>query len=774
MQQLLIAFVFFLFGSSSSWAQEECTFTVSGYVYDKDTKEALDFVNIYVQEKGTGAVSDTKGYFELKGFCEAEYHLLLSHVGCESVLSHVEVKSDTLIELYLSHTANLLNEVMISAHDEHSTEIVKTIKEQKIVDQSEKPLASLLKEIPGVSSMNTGSGIAKPVVQGLFGNRLTLLNNGIGHSGQQWGNGHAPEIDPLVASNIDVLKGSETLTYMGSHLGSVVLIEPKKIGRSPHLHGRAVYQYASNGRGHTLNLQTQKFHPALAWKLTGTLKQSGDKHTPDYYLNNTGVKEANFALQLERALSKRWFIDGYLSSFNSELGVLRGAQIGNLTDLNLAIGREEPFFTEPDFSYAIDAPRQLVRHQLAKVQVKNIISEDRLLKAIVALQHNDRREFDVRRGGRTSRPALSLSQWNFFSELAYEHRLHPLWKLKTGLQHQVIDNTNNPETGILPLIPDYYTRQSGAFALVSRKSEHWVFDFGGRYDFLLQKAATISNDLPRRIIRYNRNFNNYSLSTSIHYDPNDRWNLTYNLYHTKRNPAINELYSFGLHQGVSGIEEGRVDLENETATSNRLNLTWNQSADLSFDVGVYSQYIQDFIYLAPQDEVQLTIRGAFPVFRYQQNDAHIYGLDFSSFYAIHSTYFLKFQYSYIRGRNLDLDVGQVNIPSNTIQSAFEYKANRPIEFWGAALENFTVDVEHEYVFRQGDITLEQDFLLPPDAYSLFHLRSSFEYQVKSNRLRFTLGVENIFNTRYRNYLNRQRYYADELGRNIVVGLSTRF
>ena len=78
------------------------------------------------------------------------------------------------------------------------------------------------------------------------------------------------------------------------------------------------------------------------------------------------------------------------------------------------------------------------------------------------------------------------------------------------------------------------------------------------------------------------------------------------------------------------------------------------------------------------------------------------------------------------------------------------------------------------MFRQENITLEQDFLLPPDSYFLINLRTSFEYQIQSNRLRFTCGIENLFNTTYRNYLNRQRYYADELGRNIVVGLSTRF
>ena len=53
--------------------------------------------------------------------------------------------------------------------------------------------------------LRNGSGISKPVIHGLFGNRVTILNNGITQSGQQWGNDHAPEIDPFVADHLSCL-----------------------------------------------------------------------------------------------------------------------------------------------------------------------------------------------------------------------------------------------------------------------------------------------------------------------------------------------------------------------------------------------------------------------------------------------------------------------------------------------------------------------------------------------------------------------------------------
>ena len=70
--------------------------------------------------------------------------------------------------------------------------------------------------------------------------------------------------------------------------------------------------------------------------MTGTYKRYGDRNAPDYLINNTGSKELNFALQLEKSWKDKYFLDFYASSFNTELGVMRGSHIGNLTDLESA------------------------------------------------------------------------------------------------------------------------------------------------------------------------------------------------------------------------------------------------------------------------------------------------------------------------------------------------------------------------------------------------------------------------------------------------------
>ena len=75
--------------------------------------------------------------------------------------------------------------------------------------------------------IQTGATIAKPVIHGLHSNRILILNNEVRQEGQQWGADHAPEIDPLVADQITVVKGAESVRYGSDALGGVILIEQK-------------------------------------------------------------------------------------------------------------------------------------------------------------------------------------------------------------------------------------------------------------------------------------------------------------------------------------------------------------------------------------------------------------------------------------------------------------------------------------------------------------------------------------------------------------------
>ena len=622
--------------------------------------------------------------------------------------------------------------------------------------------------------LRNGSGIAKPIVHGLFGNRLSIINNGVVQSGQQWGNDHSPEIDPLIANRVTVIKGSNALEYVGGNLGSLILVEPQNIQPEPHVHGRIGYSFVSNGRGHNFNTQVQQYRDAFAWRLNGTYKNFGDRQTPDYFLNNTGVEESNFSLQLEKMLGNNIFLEFYLSTFNTQLGVLRGSHIGNLTDLQDALARDVPFFTEDVFSRELESPRQKVNHHLTKIAGKIILDNSKFIEFILSGQLNKRKEFDVRRGGRSNIPALSLTQYTYSSDLKYLKEYASGWLIKIGNQIIYTDNVNNPETDIFPLIPDYISFKTGSFVTMDRTNNTSSINVGVRYDYERQNVVAFANTFPRSLLRFNNNFHNASGRIGYNLNITSKQSLGISAGFAMRNPGINELYSNGLHQGVSGIEEGNPNLKIEKGFKTTINYKYQPGSRLSLESTLYYQLFNNYIFLAPQEDFRLTIRGAFPVFKYAQTNSRILGLDINSQFSITQSIIGKIKYSYIHGTNTTDNLPLINIPSANLYSSLTFRPSTSLRMNKFSLENQEIQINYRYVFKQNNLLDGQDFVNPPDAYGLLGIQMNTNVLFPHYRLRLTLRADNLLNIDFRNLLNRQRYFADDLGRSVVVGLNMKF
>ncbi len=746
-----------------------CTWAISGVVSDETTGEPMAFANVFVRELKTGAITDSLGTFRIESVCSGNYHLTVSHIGCEPKEFFLPVNGDTTVFVLMDHHSQLLHEVTISAEaGSITTQENLSLAAQRITEYADKSLGNVLENLSGVSSLRTGSGIATPVIHGLFGNRITILNNGIAQSGQQWGADHAPEIDPLAAQRITVVKGAGAMEYPGNSLGGVIRIDPGSIPNDPHLHGSGRYFFESNGLGNGVHLRLQQHTDIVAWRISGTLKKTGDKHTPDYFLRNTGNEEAHLAIQLEKTIN-RWKTDLYFSTFNARMGVLRGSHIGNLNDLTDAMQREVPFFTEEKFSYSIDAPHQSVNHHLLKLHTQYRINNSSQFDLTYAAQYNRRKEFDIRRGDRSDIPALSLEQFNHFAEGSFETYFTQNTKLKTGLQFNRTHNTNVPETGILPLIPDYIANAYGAFLTMRQTMNRTTIELGGRYDFEERWVAAISTTLPREVMRYQQSFHTGGAIAGVSYEFNPKWTAAYNIGLAMRNPEVNELFSNGLHQGVSGIEEGDPNLESELSLKQTFSVKGNIGDRVLVHALFYHQLISDYIYLQPQDQMRLTIRGAFPVFRYEQTEARLAGFDLAASWQITRRFKFNATYSFLDGHDRSQDIPLVYMPANNLLGALEYQFPK---LW--IFQNVELQLNNRYVFEQTNLLATQDFMAPPKDYHLTGIRLSAEKQLSKLRLTVYARAENLLNVRYRDYLNRQRYYADEPGINIIAGINLTF
>ncbi|NQX93140.1 MAG: TonB-dependent receptor, partial [Flavobacteriales bacterium] len=590
------------------------------------------------------------------------------------------------------------------------------------------PLESDLVEILGkeVRLLKSGPTVSKPILQGFSGNRLQIVTSGIALNNQKWGVDHAPEVDYAWFDEFNVVTGSDVLVFQGEHLGRVINGTDKiRLSKRP-LSIRQ--EFNTNGLGFRTSMRyAKKWNDLTVKGVLGYMSQ-GDLQSPGYYLTNTAMEVLTGFFQLNYTPTQWLELNAQYSRYQGEFGVMRGSHIGNTTDLDAALTVETPFFTEDQFDRSIDAPRQEVTHDLGSAKAKIQITPLWRIEALGGLQLNNRDEYDVRRGGRTTRPSLSLSMESQYGEFKVVRQKGDSL-IEVGYQFTRQDNLNNPETGILPLIPDFITRKVGGYAKFTRpiaisKSKYAKLSILARYDQVSQRVATFSVDIPRVVERFNLNWNTGGVGAGIQYR-----SYRLDLLYFTRAPHISELFSRGLHQAASGIEYGNRDLGSESLFKVQLEAT-EQVNRFKGRLAVHAQQVDGFIYLQPLQKPELTIRGAFPVFEYRQTDAQTAGVDASLEYRHDwdqpsskgpKPMALRYEigYSFFKGWDLQNDLSVINLPSNRAYITAEYLLQT---------EEYRVTgaIRYEYVFERSDIELEQDFAPPPPSYSL--LGGKLEWQ----------------------------------------------
>lgn len=727
-------------------------------------------VSIYLENFKQGIITDSDGNFSIKNVCEGKFHVHVSHVGCKTQRIFLNLKRDTVINFFLDHHSTELDGVLISEKKNPvTTQESLELGSEAIQGNIHQNFSNQLEAISGVSIIRNGNGISKPVVQGLSGSRLLLVNSGVVMNGQQWCNDHGVEIDPLSSDKISVIKGVATFEFQGNSLGAVVKTEPGIIENEPHLHGRINYYFETNGLGNGANLNLQKHHGKFAWRANATFKRFGDKYSPGYFQRNTGGGEANLFFQFEKFHSLKFKSQFIISAFQTELGVLRGSVIGNTTDLQVAYSRDVPFFTKDEFSYRIDAPKQQVGHYLAKYSGRYFFNEQEKVEFNYAGQLNIRREFDVRRAGRSTIPYMNMWLQSHFAELIYRKSYSENSTINTGIQNSWLNNYSLPGTGTIPLIPDYISNQVGFFVRRFRQMGNFSVESGGRYDFLFRKVTRVEPVFPNELQHFYEYHHSFNGGGGLSYRQSDFFTIKLNSGGGLRNPTPNELYSFGLHQSISGIEEGDLNLRNEVYFKSTLSISGRYSEFVNWEITAYSHIFNNYIYLYPTGENRLTIRGAFPVFRYTQHDAVISGLDAGiNFNVTHSVNGLV-RYSFIRGNNLSLKLPLVYMPANSLFSALKWHLDKLGSF-----KNLILEANARYVFKQNHLFDFQDFIPVPEAYLLLGAGFSIKNMIAKKPITFGLRCSNLLNSRFRDYLNKQRYFSDDIGVNLVVSVQYSF
>ncbi|MBX2843120.1 MAG: TonB-dependent receptor, partial [Flammeovirgaceae bacterium] len=502
----------------------------------------------------------------------------------------------------------------------------------------------------------------------------------------------------------------------------------------------------------------------FGWRIQGSGKKAGDFQTPNYFLTNTGLNEINFSGSA--GYNQDLFgLSVYVSQYNTEIGILRGSHIGNTTDLEEAITRKIPFFTKENFSYDINNPRQKIKHTLYKAEGYYNLSPLTELNFQYGYQSNGRQEFDVRRGDRNDKPALDLQLNTHSLDIQVKKTQGKHFNGSVGINGLIQQNSNIPGTGVRPLIPNFNSKNFGTYLIEKYSQSNWEIELGARYDFRHLQIFRINKE--NKLETPNYNFHNYSGNIGASYFFSDAFFISSNLGTAFRPPHVSELFSEGLHHGAAAIEEGNSNLITEKAFKWVNNLGFTKGK-IKLEASAYYNVINNYIFLEPQDEFRLTIRGAFPVFKYQQTDARIMGTDLDFHYDFLENFTYLSKISIVRGKNLTQNTDLIYIPSDRWINGIHYHKD-----FSKVIKELHISTELAYLatqFRAPDT----DFAPPPNGYSLINLNLDIALPESKLNTTFGISVENLLNTKYRDYLNRMRYFADDLGRNITFRAKFKF
>ncbi|AZQ43833.1 TonB-dependent receptor [Nonlabens ponticola] len=793
---------------------QDCRIQLKGVVTDFHDAAPLELAQVYIKEAGKTGTTNELGEYQIKNLCAGDYTVVVTHFSCETKTLNLSLRRDMTYNVKLEHHINDLEQVDILAdvHDNHDQTQSSTRVDQETINKySGATLGDALATVQGVSALKTGNSVVKPVIHGVYGSRVTIVNNGLRQQDQEWGLEHSPNIDVNTAANIEVVKGATALRYGGDAIGGTIIIEPERFLAMDTLKGKLISQLQSNGRGGSLTGTIGNYNNS-GWyqRVTLTGKRLGDYEAPDYVLSNTG--EQTFSGNL--AVGYQQFEYGgsiNYSYYNTELGILRASHIGNSTNLVRSINSGQPNIVR-DFTYDIDPPKQQVEHHGLQLKGFKRFANLGKLEVDYAFQFNNRLEFDIRRGANAGRASLDLDlTTHTLAAYLLVDSLEDI-ELELGVDglHQI--NEPNPATGIRRLIPDYDSQKIGGFISANKRfHSKWLVDAGVRYD-LYRIAAQKFYQLSRwEDLGYDEQFPqfevretstqiltnpefDYSLlafSAGVKYFVDDHYDFAINLSSASRAPNPSELFSDGLHHALATIELGQLDLRKER--SYKLNLTAHAGKGgfnaVDIEVNPYLSLVKDYIQLVPIG-LETTTRGAFPVYQYEQVDALLAGVDVGASWDIVYTELvdpedpdgnpelfeslrLNSRFSYIYGENTTDDEPLILIPPTQFYNELVW-SNGIIDNLSFTLANQSVltqtrfpddDYEVNIPDDQGNFqTVTVEISEAPSGFSLWNAGVSYAFA----KAQLNLRVNNLLNTNYRNYLNRQRFYADDIGRDFQL------
>lgn len=514
-------------------------------------------------------------------------------------------------------------------------------------------LMHTLELLPGVRSMDIGSGFSKPMIRGLGFNRIAVAENGMKQEGQQWGSDHGLEIDAFNVEEVTVLKGPASLLYGSDALGGVIEITPSSFPVGNQMAGEAVVLGKSVNRslGGSLMLSFCKDN----WYLKGRYSEQryGDYRIPadtivyltqcipvyGQKLKNTAGMERHASLQAMYRNS-RYRMCLLLSDSYQKAGFFPGAH--GVPDISRV--------QDDGDSRNIGLPFSRVNHLKVSLH-QTCVWDGGSLTARWGYQRNRRNEWSAFHThydgqmppGKNPDKELDFLLDTYSGTVDFRAMPSARWEYVAGMSFQMQQNRIG---GYSFLLPEYRRGTMGVFLTSTFRVNSRMSITGGiRYDRARLHASAFSDPFLEGYLRkqgydealiqeyrwrsypVSRVFGDRSWALGMVWQLAGQHLLKVNMGRSFRLPGANELASNGVHHGTFLHEQGDPHLTSECGWQFDLSYTW-QFGRGSLELTPFSSFYPNFIYLHPTGEWSV-LPHAGQIYRYQGARALFWGGELS-------------------------------------------------------------------------------------------------------------------------------------------------
>lgn len=781
-RNIISCLLWFIF-SMSAQAQQ---FMIQGSVKDEQGQDVIGAV-VYLHELNIGTQTNHEGKFILGPVKNGNYHLHIQSMGYKAKTIDIKVQNEDLQLNVSVRTSSielnsvLVEESLMKAGQAQQTQPVNVITQEMMLKNANASFARMLEIVPGVSSINTGMGVSKPVIRGMGFNRVVVAENGIKQEGQQWGGDHGLEIDQFNVERVEVIKGPSSIMYGSDGIGGVVNIRPPAFPENNTVIGSALMTYrsvndfvgASAMAG--INKNNRFFRIRLSAQDYADYRVPVNNFTYNNFvldlfnnrLKNTAGNERNFSLI--GGINKNWgFSTITYSYFNQNAGFFSGAH---------GIPRAWQLVDDGDFRN-IDLPFQRVQHHKI-ISNTNLILGNSWLEIDLGYQNNLRQEFSLPHvHGFAPMPDTDLEHQFLLQTYSANLRLHDdkskRYSRVIGLSGNYQDNQIG---GFSFLIPNFNAKNAGSFIYQQITIKDSLYANAGiRYDYgnvrterflmpVYESSGNIVGEM-QRSPALDRFFSNFSGTAGLSWFPAQDWNIKLNAGTSFRLPTAPELTANGVHHGSFRHEMGDSTLTSERGYQMDVTIK-HEKKNLIASFTPFFNYFDKFIFLDPTSQFSL-LPDAGLIYRFNQANALHTGAEFFSDYHFTDQIHLSATAQYVFALNMETGYAMPFTPPASGRVEFEYEVKTASTF----LPDFTLGTNMQWALAQNRVARNEP---ATPGFTVFNLSTLFNLQFGKQVVKLAFAVQNIFNARYYVHLNRYRLLnLPEPGRNFMVSLVLPF